>query len=330
VAMEIRGYTADDVHVLTDVVELANAAGQADAPWSHPTTMTILQGFLRHGWDGEIPESFAAYDRDRLVGYTEIYVSEWDNPHLAWCHLYVHPDERRLGVGGELLEFAMERAKQLGRTSMGSDGWDSESVYAFASRQGFKRKSAAIQRRQYVDQVDADVLRTLHSQAEQAASAYDLVKIFGRTPDDLLDAVAEVSAAINDAPTDDLDIEDEVFPPERIRAYENAQLSRRQRLYRLVARHRETGQLAGQTVVAVEEARPQIGHQHDTSVIGAHRGHRLGVLLKTGMLTWLAEKESRLKTVDTWNAESNDHMIAINEQLGYRKMGRGIQFQRDL
>jgi GNAT superfamily N-acetyltransferase len=328
--MEIRGYTADDVHVLTDVVELANAAGQADAPWSHPTTTTILQGVLRYGGDGEIPESFVAYDRDRLVANADLSIPKWDNTHLAWLDVVVHPDERRRGHGSALAEFVMERARQLGRTSMGADGWDGESVYAFASRHGFKRKSAAIQRRQYVDLVDADVLRTLHEQAERAASAYDLVKIFGRTPADLLDAVAEVSAAINDAPTDDLDIEDEVFPPERIQAYENAQLSRQQGLYRLVARHRESGELAGQTVVAVEGLRPQIGHQHDTSVVGAHRGHRLGLLLKTGMLTWLAEREPQLKTVDTWNAESNDHMIAINEQLGYRIMGRGVQFQRDL
>jgi len=34
--------------------------------------------------------------------------------------------------------------------------------------------------------------------------------------------------------------------------------------------------------------------------------------------------------MDTWNAESNDHMIGINEALGYRVMGRAIEFQRDL
>ena len=41
-----------------------------------------------------------------------------------------------------------------------------------------------------------------------------------------------MSAAINDAPTDDLDIEDEVFTPQRIRDYEHAQAARGYRLYR--------------------------------------------------------------------------------------------------
>jgi hypothetical protein len=48
------------------------------------------------------------------------------------------------------------------------------------------------------------------------------------------------------------------------------------------------------------------------------------------MLLWLAEAEPQLATIDTWNAESNDHMIEVNEQLGYRPMGRGLQFQRTI
>ena len=46
------------------------------------------------------------------------------------------------------------------------------------------------------------------------------------------------------------------------------------------------------------------------------------------MLRWLAEIEPQLETLDTWNAESNDHMIGVNERLGYRVMGRELQFQR--
>jgi GNAT superfamily N-acetyltransferase len=100
------------------------------------------------------------------------------------------------------------------------------------------------------------------------------------------------------------------------------------RLYRLVARHRASGELAGQTVVAVDGERPELGEQHDTSVVAAHRGHRLGALLKLEMLRWLSEAEPQLREIDTWNAESNDHMIGVNEVLGYRVLGRVLDFQR--
>jgi hypothetical protein len=137
-----------------------------------------------------------------------------------------------------------------------------------------------------------------------------------------------MAAAINDAPTDDLDIEDEVFSAERMRGYENAQEVRGGRLYRVYARHRATGELAGQTVVVVEEDHPAQGHQHDTSVLASHRGHRLGLLLKVEMCLWLRESEPQLERIDTWNAESNDHMIGVNELMGYRILGREIEYQR--
>ena len=68
--------------------------------------------------------------------------------------------------------------------------------------------------------------------------------------------MADLTAAINDAPTDDLDIEDGVLSPERVRGYEDAQLAKGHRLYRVFARHRETGDLAGHTVVVVDGERP--------------------------------------------------------------------------
>ncbi len=67
----------------------------------------------------------------------------------------------------------------------------------------------------------------------------------------------------------------------------------------LVARHRPSGALAAQTVVAVETDHPERGHQHDTSVTRAHRGHRLGLLLKTDMLRWLAAEEPQLQLRST-------------------------------
>jgi hypothetical protein len=99
-------------------------------------------------------------------------------------------------------------------------------------------------------------------------------------------------------------------------------------LYRVIARHRVNGDIAGLTVVTVDSENPARGEQEDTSVVRAHRGHRLGLLLKADMMRWLAATEPQLETLDTWNAESNDHMIGVNERLGYRVMGRELQFQR--
>ncbi len=328
--MDIRPFSADDTALVEDGAALMNATAKVDGPWQHENTPKRYADSLRYGWDGEPPTPYAGLVDGEMVALAHLSISEWDNTHLAWCDMEVHPDHRRKKLGSELLDAMRSRSRELGRTSMGADAWDGEVPHVFASRHGFERKSSAINRRQYLDRIDPGVVQQMYDDAAGHATSYELLRIVGATPDDMMEAVATMSAAINDAPTDDLDIEDEVFPPERIRDYENAQLARGDRLYRVLARHKETGELAGHSVIAIEGDRPSIGHQHDTSVVRAHRGHRLGLLVKSAMLLWLAEAEPQLATVDTWNAESNDHMIAVNELLGYEVLGRGVQFQRSL
>jgi len=61
-------------------------------------------------------------------------------------------------------------------------------------------------------------------------------------------------------------------------------------------------------------------------VIRAHRGHRLGLLTKTAMLELLASAEPQLEWITTGNAAANEHMIAVNEQLGYQVAEPGWRF----
>ena len=62
---------------------------------------------------------------------------------------------------------------------------------------------------------------------------------------------------------------------------------------------------------------PEWGHQGLTAVARPHRGHRLGLLVKAAMLDWLASAEPQLEQIETGNAGANEHMIAINEALGF-------------
>ena len=320
--MEIEKVAWSDTDAVRRLVAVTNAARRADSPWLHPLTEHECVGDLRHGWDGEPKAACLAIVDGVDVGWGGYEVSAYDNLHLAWLEVEIVPALRRLGHGSALLEALVARARTEGRTSVGVAGWDATGPRAFAAHHGLGEKSVEVHRRQYVEGPAGLAL--------PEASGYELVRWPAQTPAGDLVALAELTAAINDAPTDDLDVEDEAFPPERIAAYEHAWASRGHRLYRLVARHRATGELAGQTVVAVDGERPELGEQHDTSVVAAHRGHRLGLMLKLEMLRWLAEAEPQLREIDTWNAESNDHMIGVNELLGYRVLGRVLDFQRTL
>ena len=67
---------------------------------------------------------------------------------------------------------------------------------------------------------------------------------------------------------------------------------------------------------AVPES-PAWAQQGLTAVARAHRGHRVGLLVKTAMLDWLAAAAPGIEHIVTDNADSNQYMIAINEMLGF-------------
>ena len=98
--------------------------------------------------------------------------------------------------------------------------------------------------------------------------------------------------------------------------------------YTVAARHDDTGELAALTEMAVDPADPGWGHQVFTVVTRKHRGHRLGLLLKIAMMELLATTEPQLERISTWNAESNEHMIAVNEAMGYAVFGPPVTWFR--
>ena len=328
--MDITRFGPDDVAALKEWVELFNAVRLTDSPWEAEGTLLRAEARFRVGWDGEPSTPYLARIDGTVVGGGSISISEYDNLHLAWIGVLVHPEHRRQGHGSAILAFLEDEARKLGRTSVGMDGWESDATRDFAAKHGYDKKHQAIARRQYLADLDRDELDKRYEEALAAATDYVLERQRFPTRDADLDDLAEMASAINDAPTDDLEIEDEVFTAERMRAYEDACAFRRERAYRVVARHVPSGKLAGQTVVVVESERPAYGDQHDTSVVKAHRGHRLGLLLKIEMLRWLAEEEPQLEHIETFNAESNDHMVGVNEVLGYRIMARELAYQKSL
>lgn len=330
--MDIRKLSPDDSRTVGEVAELLAATASVDCPGSLPHTATSYAGMLRHGWDGEPPTAYVGRTTadGPIVGLITVDMPRRENNHLGWVSIEVHPHLRRRGHGSELLAFGTDVVRQAGRRVLGTDGWETEGSRAFATRHGFEQKAVEVNRRQLVADLDWTVLDKLYDEALQAAGDYRLLRIVDAVDEDMLDDVVTMTAAINDAPTDDLDIEDEVFSPKRIRAFEQAMVDWDRTLYRVVAQHKETGELGGHSLVGVERDRPAVSWTLDTAVVRAHRGHRLGMLVKTDLLRWLRDAEPQLVSIDTWNAESNQHMIAINEHLGHQIVGRTIAYQKNL
>lgn len=324
--VQLREITVDDETAVAAYVAVENAC-LVDAPWWPASTVFRQRMRMIHGDGGELARHLLVERDGATVGRVAIHTSTHDNLDLAWIELAIDPAQRRRGFGSSAMDQAYALIGEMGRTKVGWFGWDGERTRGFAAARGSEPKSVAVNRRQHVRELEPGLADRLYDEAVPHAGGYELLRVPGRMPDELLGAFLTATAAINDAPRDDMEYEDEVFSADRNREFEDASLASDYRIYRLLARHVASGEIAGVTSLIVDGETSEHAHQLDTSVVGDHRGHRLGLLLKADMLRWLAESEPRLATVDTFNAESNDHMVAVNERLGYRVMGREPHFQ---
>lgn len=150
------------------------------------------------------------------------------------------------------------------------------------------------------------------------ADSYDLFSWVGETPEEHLDAFASLRARMSvDVPSAGLELEEENWDADRLRADDAVSTARGTLRHVTVARHRGSGELVAYSVLTQPQARPQVAYQDDTLVHGEHRGRRLGMAVKAANLQVLAEHSPSVRRIHTWNAGENQWMLAINEAMGF-------------
>jgi GNAT superfamily N-acetyltransferase len=311
----------DDRAQVTAVTNILEAVRQVDDPDAFPVIPEMLAAEMRYGWDLDPAEHYLYLPDDATnpVAAIAVDLPTRDNLHLVWAQIWVHPDDRRRGHGSAIMNEILRIAREAGRSTI----WvgtadDDQGARHFVQKFAFRYASHDARRRQVLAEVDKSEIQRLWSLAQSAAADYRLERLRCPTSDERLSELVEVTAAINDAPMGDLTYEDEKFDLKRLQDRETSLIGRGDRGYRVIARHRRTGEVGGHTMMITYPLQPHVGGQADTAVARQHRGHRLGLLLKIEMMRWLAEVEPQLKIIETWNNVDNDFMIKVNEALGYR------------
>ena len=334
------GVSAGVVHIArVDVVDSVTvlachdvfvAAHAADDPEGFTLSARVFGGWLAVGWYGQPGEIWAARDEASAVtGWYRLEMPYGENVDRAYLTLVVHPAGRRRGVGRALLRHAVAQAARNRRSLVGSDVLDGSAGESFARLAGARPALTHIRRVQDLASVDADALARAREAAGRAAAGYSVVSWAGPVPEEFLDGVAAVFAALNDAPHPE-GRQPWVWDAQRVREAHNEVLPRLGGLrpYSVAAVKGDgevgsgaTGDMAALNQVWVDPAMPDQGIHFITAVRPEYRGHSLALLTKVAMLDLLARAEPQLKRLETWNAESNTHMIAVNEALGYRVFG---------
>lgn len=265
----------------------------------------VSRAFRRQGWGR------------RLLGHAEAVAAEWDRTSLdAYC---------------ELPAAAVEKAARLLRAKSGAGGLpeDDPSV-AFAAGAGYELEQVERSSRLALP-VQADRLEALEAQASAQAAGYVLAGWSDTCPDE---HVAEYAILKNrmstDAPVAGMDWEAEDWDAARVRHEEQSNSRGGVQSQVTAALHRPSGKLVAYTVLNWRPALPASITQQDTLVMSEHRGQGLGLLVKATNLRAAQQRWPAARSVLTWNAVENRHMLAINTTLGFKPAGYEGEWQKRL
>jgi len=320
-----------DVGADPDVVrachEMHVAAMPVDVPGEPPMSDRVFAGWLRKHWTGDRPETWLARDATGApCGWYSLILPERENIHLAYVNPLVGLPYRRQGIGTALVRHAAERAQEQGRVILVAEARLGSPGDGFSRALGARAGLPEAGRVLHVRAIADGHLARLRARAQAAAHGYSLLSWEGPTPEQYLEQVAALHQDGEDAPLDE-GHERKHWDAARVHAAERRIADQGLRHYSVAARNDRTGELVALTELEIDPQAPDWGYQGLTVVTRAHRGHRLGLLVKVAMLELLADLEPRLEQILTGNADVNEYMIAINVELGYEVFDHWLSWE---
>ncbi len=282
---------------------------------------------------------------DDVLGVGLVELPERDNRHVAFLSVAAVEEHRRRGVGTRLLEAVEAYAREHGRTELNTWTWtpinpDPPVITAKTGGvvpAGLPGAALLLPRGYALNQVERISRMELPTQdvAESAVSSvapgYELLSWSGATQEGLLDPLAELHVHMStDVPHGDAEWEPENYDRARVLDDERMlEVADREQLI-TVARELDSGVLVGFTRFLMDRSKPAVAHQWETLVVSAHRGHGLGMAMKSHNHARIRLHWPHVERLVTGNAEENQWMLAINRQLGYRAYAASAWWLRNL
>lgn len=314
---DVRTLGDDDIAKLTDLINVMQLEREPNDP---PSPVAFIAASLRSAPDFiDVNGAFARIG-DRIVGLARaVIVRTGENQHLVQAAVAVRPEHRQQGIGRRLLACLVPVCENEGRSLLVSDTSDRVPAgEAFAERLGATRGLAIQINRLLIADVDRALMQQWVDDAPKRAKGYSLLMIDGPIPEEMVGPFVELVDVMNDAPRDDLEIEDEHLTVEQLRSSETAGQAQGSERWTAIVRHDATGELAGFHDVSWNPVSPKTVGVGATGVRPAHRGHAIGKWLKAAITLRVIDERPQVADIRTGNAYSNDAMLGINTEMGYR------------
>jgi mycothiol synthase len=315
-----------DEAALAEYYDLTVASAKIDRPHEPAASYDSVIGRLRRpSSDADTFRNWFAYRAGAVVGRMTLNLPMLESPDIAMVEITVHPDCRRQSIGTDFLRTLFPVLHAEKRTIV--EGWWITGCgigQRWALARGFRLTHATVSQRLALHDVDP-------ARWEVAPPpGYRTERWIGHAPDDLLTSYAHARAAIHDAPLGQAVFEAPQWSPDRVRTAERALRERGVEQRVVVAVHEASGAVVGCTEVELVPHNKGVVSQQETSVVPAHRGHGLDVLIKAHMIRWLRADRPDLTAIRTTTGAENVHMIRVNETLGFVKARSWVVMTGDL
>jgi GNAT superfamily N-acetyltransferase len=334
--METRLIDVHDDDVCARAYGVITASKAHERPWNAPPSLAETLVEWRHVDEAERQELWGAGDGVGLVGVATIWLPMSDNTSMVWHDVQVDPAHRGRGAGSALVERILARARAEERPTLVTDLMvppesDEHAYRRFADRHGYHLSNTEIMR--HLDLPVDDDLLTRHAEHARPRweGDYRLETYVGGVPEHLQESLCAVMNQLAvDAPTGDIEFEEESLTPARYREY--LEVFEKQGRVRLttVAVHESSGDVVAYTDLMLPSGAPSVTWQWGTLVHRAHRGRRLGMAVKVENLRRLQADHPERERVVTGNDDTNSWMVSINEDLGFRIVELCPAYQRKL
>lgn len=269
-------------------------------------------------------------DDGEIVAVAVAYLGKFEDLNNGFARVHVRPDRRRQGYARMLARPVFDRLEQEGRKSLITDvpdgaAWEPK-LEALGMRKSFQDKRSRL----WMSDVDWDLMDSWVERASERASDYHLLYLQTPIPDEHLNQWCEVLHVMHTAPKEDLEFEFETWTPEKWRDQEEKERAASTTTVAHVAVHTPSGKFVGISDIFLPGHHPEMAWQGDTGVHPDHRNKGLGRWLKAATLLRICADHPLVDRIDTFNAGSNEAMLGINVEMGYKPILVNNAWQGDL
>ncbi len=332
--MEIRSLDLSDDEAMRRAYEVQRRSSLLGREGMPVGSELDFVGNARSVDRGERQLHLVAVDSSGTLGVLSAWFFLLDNTDKVWFELHVDPTARGRGVGSALLDRIEQLAIEDGRTQAMTDlklpfeETETHPDRRFAAARGYDLANIEVVRHLALPILDSTI-RAWEDRAAGSHDGYRFETLVDTVPEQYAESLCVLLGQLAvDAPSGAVDYEEEVITPERLAEMRATTTAMGRIVLETVALDPED-RVVAQTTLAVPTSGTDVW-QWGTFVHREHRGHRLGLAVKTANLRALQQRFPGMARVSTQNGETNAHMVSINSLLGFEAVEESVEVFKTL